>query len=129
MRKLFNEFFIFFVLVLPFLIVYAKGLDYYRTEVVEPAVGMKCGDGKPIETWYATERILTPTYNCHTKEHYVAYAKWLAEKVPEVLGDNEEVIDSTIAYFKEITVIVVDILTDITKFFTKKIGDYNVENS
>ncbi len=129
MRKLFNEVFIFTFLVLPFLLVYAKGLDYYRETVVEPAVGMKCGDGKPIETWYATERILTPTYDCHNKEHYIAYAKWFSTKVPEVLNANEGFIDETISYFKEVTVIVVDILKDITAFFAKKIGNVNEESN
>ncbi len=129
MRKLFNEVFVFVFLILPFLIIYAKGLDYYRETVVEPTVGMKCGDGKPKITWYAGEEIHTPTYDCYNKEHYIAYAKWFSTKVPEVLNANEGFIDETISYFKEVTVIVVDILKDITAFFAKKIGDASEENN
>lgn len=128
MKKLFNEVFIFLFIILPFLVVYAKGLDYYRETVVEPIVGMKCGNGEPNVTWYAGEEIHTPTYNCYNKEHYIAYTKWFAAKVPEVLKTNEGFIDETISYFKEITIIVVDLLNDIIAFFAKKIGDVNEES-
>lgn len=128
MKKLFNEVFIFLFIILPFLVVYAKGLDYYRETVVEPTVGMKCGDGKPNITWYAGEEIHTPTYDCYNKEHYLAYAKWFASKVPEVLSANEGFIDETIDYFKKVTVIIVDIMRGITTFFAKKIGYLNEES-
>ena len=121
MKKLFNQVFVFVFFVLPFLFTYAKGLDYYRETVVEPAVGMKCGDGKPNVTWYAGEEIHTPTYDCYNKEHYVAYAKWFASKVPEVLAENEGVIDGTIDYFKEIVKVMVPVMKDTSKFFITKI--------
>lgn len=120
MKKFFDEAFIFVFLVIPFLLIYAKGIDYYNEVVIEPAVGMKCANGEPIETWVNTERILIPTHNCHTFEHYINYTKWLAMKIPELLSDNNETIDKVINYFKEIMVIIVELLTNVIEFFLKK---------
>jgi hypothetical protein len=66
MNKLLNEALIVTLVVIPFCVIYGKGLDYYRETVVEPKVGMKCGDGTPNETWIDTKHILIPTYNCAT---------------------------------------------------------------
>lgn len=103
MNKLIKEVFI-FLLFFPLLIIYGKGIDDYRAIEVEPKLGMKCGDGNPIESWYATERILTPTADCMTIEHYADYSKWFTMKAIEFIKDNEDKLDPVLAYLKEVTI-------------------------
>ena len=84
MKNLLNEV-LTLMIVLFVLAVYFKGADYYNETVVEPQVGMKCGDGNPIETWHDTQTILMPTHDCTTLDHHFGYFRWIVIKVIELI--------------------------------------------
>ena len=113
MKKLFDDIFILVTFVLPFIFIYGKGLDYYRTTVVEPRVGMECSNGDDKVTWYYGDEIRTPTANCHTLEHYLEYNRWFVKKAPEVIASYGPEIEEYKAYFKEIMVSLTAMFYDI----------------
>jgi hypothetical protein len=113
MNKLLNEALIVTLVVIPFCVIYGKGLDYYRETVVEPKVGMKCGDGTPNETWIDTKHILIPTYNCATFKHYGEYNRWFISKAKDFVLESKPAIDETKEYFKETSKGIAELLVDI----------------
>lgn len=116
MRKVFDETFIFIFFVLPFLVIYAKFFDYYNVTVVEPKVGMKCGDGTPKETWVNGETILIPTYDCTTLDHYLGYAEWFAKAVPAYLAEHSEFFKAVKDYFMKVMDLMVGMFMEIFTF-------------
>lgn len=67
---------------------YLKVADYYDETIVEPKIGMKCGDGNPIETWRETETIFIPTHDCTTLDHHLDYFRWFVIKVIELIMES-----------------------------------------
>lgn len=88
MKKLSNEIFFFIFFVVPFLLIYSKGYDYWKETVLEPRIKMKCGDGEPIVEWHNSEEYQIPTHDCAKLEYYMEYNKWFLVIAKDFIAEH-----------------------------------------
>ncbi len=111
MKKLADEMFILIFFVLPVLLIYSKGYGYWKETVLEPRLGMKCGDGEPIIKWHEMKEYQIPTHDCTTFRYILEYNKWFVVTTKNLIVEHSPTYNDVKDYIIEIINDTVEVVT------------------